>query len=146
MSHAMLIPIDAANLARTQDAVKQALSLAAKDPQAVHVLSVQPLVSPHVTAFFGHGELHKLQHEAGSEELAGAMSQLQAAGVSATSHIRVGRRAETIAHVARELGCDTILMGQDDHPGMVDRLCGSVAEQVRHLLGGAPGACQVIGT
>jgi nucleotide-binding universal stress UspA family protein len=109
-------------------------------------LSVQPLVSPHVAAFFGLGELHRLQHELGSEELAGAVSQLQAAGVSAISHVRVGRRAETIASLARELGCETILMGQDDHPGVVDRLFGSVAEQVRHLLGPAAGRYQVIGT
>ena len=146
MSHALLIPVDGTNTARTQDAVQRALSLAAQAPQAVHVLSVQPLVSSHVTAFFGHGELHKLQHEVASEELAGAISQLEAAGVAVIPHVRVGRRAETIASVARELGCDTILMGQDDHPGVVDRICGSVAAQVRHLLGTAPGTFQVIGT
>ncbi len=146
MSHALLIPVDAASAARTQDAVKRAVALSAQDPQSVHVLSVQPLVSSHVTAFFGQGELHQLQHEAGSEELAETVSQLQAAGVAPTCHVRVGRRAETIAAVARELGCDTILMGQEDHPGVVDRLFGSVAEQVRHLLGATPGTCQVIGT
>ncbi|MEY2617146.1 MAG: hypothetical protein RL522_148 [Pseudomonadota bacterium] len=146
MSHALLIPVEAGNPARTQDAVQRAVALLAQEPADVHVLSVQPLVSSHVTAFFGHGELHKLQHEAGSEEMADAVSQLQAAGVTAMSHVRVGRRAETIAATARELHCDTILMGQDDHPGVVDRLFGSVAGQVRHLLDATPGACQVIGT
>lgn len=146
MSHALLIPVQTGHPARTLDAVRRAVAHLAQAPAEVHVLSVQPLVSSHVTAFFGHGELHKLQHEAGNEEMADTVSQLEAAGVVPACHVRVGRRAETIAATARELGCDAIFMGQDDHPGVVDRLFGSVAEQVRHLLGATADPCEVIGT
>lgn len=140
----VLLPIDGLNPARTQAAVAQAVSLHGVEPVQIHVLSVQPAVSGHVAAFFDARELAGIQHSAGQEELAPVLTLLQAAGVSCTSSVRVGRRAETIATAARELGCELIVMGPEGSDGFLGALFGSVAEQVRGLLGGA-GNYQVIG-
>ena len=146
MTQVLLIAAESGDTVRTRDALDQAIVLSKDHPVQVHLLNVQPQVSSHVATFFGQGELHRFQHEAGAEELADCVSRLKEAGLDATCHVRIGRRAETIARVASELHCDAILMGQDDHPGVVDRLFGSVAEQVRHLLGASSLKCQVIGT
>lgn len=140
----LLLPIDGLNPARTHAAVSKAVSLHGQQPVQIHVLSVQPPVSGHVAMFFDARELLGIQHGAGQEELAPVLAQLQTAGVACTSSVRVGRRAETIAAAARELGCELIVMGPDGDDGFLGALFGSVAEQVRRLLGGA-GNYQVIG-
>ncbi|MFD0666481.1 universal stress protein [Ramlibacter sp. MAHUQ-53] len=145
MQH-LLVPIDALSAERTQTAVAEAIARSRLQPVHVHLASVQPPVSGHVALFFAESELHGLQEETGQNEMAGARALLEAAGVAYTPHVRVGRRAEAIAALARELHCDTILMGQDANPGPVGRLFGSVAGQVRHLLDTRPGSFQVIGS
>lgn len=144
--HHLLVPIDAFSSERTQTAVADAIARSRLQPVHVHLVSVQPPVSGHVSTFFGDAELRGLQEETGHDEMAGARALLEAAAVPFSEHVRVGRRAEAIADLARELHCDTVLMGQDDHPGPVGRLFGSVAGQVRHLLAASPGGFQVIGS
>lgn len=110
----------------------------------IRLVRVQPRLSGHVAMFFGTRELHKMQLEEGAEELQYAQSLLHAAGVPCTSTVLIGRSAETIARAARDFGCDRILFGEDG-PSLAGRIFGSLAEQVRHLLG--PGnAYQVIGS
>jgi nucleotide-binding universal stress UspA family protein len=139
----LLLPIDA-NAPRTSAAVAEALRICAQEPVHIHLLSVQPLVSSHVAMFFCEGELQQTQLEAGAEDLAPARALLDAAGVSYTCTVKVGRSAETIARVARELGCDRIVMGREEE-GLAGKIFGSLAQQVRHLLSGASD-CQVIGS
>lgn len=143
MTHQLLVPVDADSPERTRAAVAKAISLSGQTAAKVHLLSVQPLVSSHVAMFFGEGELPRLQQAAGNEELAAARGQLMAAGVPCETHVRVGRRAETIVRAARELGCTSIVMAPE---AAAERsgLFGSVATQVRHLVG-ARADCQVIG-
>jgi len=139
----LLIPIDA-DAGRTRAAVAEALGICAQEPVHIHLLSVQPLLSSHVAMFFGEGELQQTQLEAGAQDLAPARALLDAAGVSYTATVKIGRSAETIARVARESGCDRIVMGREDQ-GLAGKIFGSLAQQVRHLLSGASD-CQVIGS
>ena len=139
----LLLPIDD-DAGRTKAAVAEALSMYAQEPVRIHLLNVQPVVSSHVAMFFGDGELQQTQLNAGAEDLAPARAQLDAAGLAYTTTVKIGRSAETIARVARELGCDRIVMGRED-PGFANKIFGSLAHQVRHLLSGA-GDCQVIGS
>ena len=139
----LLLPIDA-DAGRTRAAVAEALGICAQEPVHIHLLSVQPLLSSHVAMFFGEGELQQTQLEAGAEDLAPARALLDASGVSYTATVKIGRSAETIARVARELGCDRIVMGREDQ-GLAGKIFGSLAQQVRHLLSGASD-CQVIGS
>lgn len=131
--HHLLIPIDAGHAERTASAVAQAVKLHQAEPSQVHLLRVQPPVSGHVAMMFPPAELHGLQVDWAQEELAPAKQLLDAAGVPYDCTVKVGRSAPTIAAVARELGCDHVLFGED-RPGMAERLFGSLAEQVRHLL------------
>jgi nucleotide-binding universal stress UspA family protein len=140
----LLIPIDGSK-ARMRSAVAEAIAICSREPAAVHLLSVQPGLSSHVAMFFGNGELHQIQHAAGMEDLAPAQALLDAAGVPHTASVMVGRSAETIARAARSFGCDRIVMGPESHGGFAGKMFGSLAEQVRQIVGGAPD-CQVIGS
>lgn len=141
----LLIAVDADSAARTRAAVNEAIALVAREPAQVHVLSVQPRVSSHVSRFFVHDELMAHQYEAGAAEMADALAQLEAAHVPCVSHVRVGRRAETIAETAHELGCATILIGPEGAMAPLDHLFGSVAQQVRHRMAASADNCRVIG-
>ncbi|HSW17725.1 MAG TPA: universal stress protein [Ramlibacter sp.] len=141
----LLVPVDADCPERTRSAIAQAISLSRTAGTKVHLLSIQPAVSGHVAMFFAESELRAFQQEAGEEELAPARAQLEAAGIQSATHIRVGHRAQTIARAAHELGCKTIVMGQDGTAPFASRLFGSVTGQVRQLVATA-GGCQVLGS
>lgn len=89
--------------------------------------------------FFKSGELNQIQQQAGAEELAPAAAMLAAAGVPCTSAVVVGRKAETIAKRARELGRDRIT-----GPGgrrWIARFSAAWQVRVRQLVDGTTG-CQ----
>ncbi len=143
----MLVVADGLSSSRTRDAANQAINLYQQEPVEIHLLSVQPRVSGDVAMFFPHGELHDLQHDAGIDDLAPARNLLDLAGVPYQTVVRVGRSAETIAHFAHELQCDRVVMGQQgEHESFTSRVFGSVAEQVRQLLGVGGDKCQVLGS
>lgn len=141
----LLIPIDGGNETAMKSAVAEAIALYRHEPVAIHLLNVQPQLSGHVAMFFDSRELSGIQHQAGDEDLAPARALLDAAAVPYTARVVAGRSAETIARVARELACDRILMGKQGHVGIAGRMFGSLAGQVRQIVGGA-GDCQVIGS
>ena len=140
----ILIPVDASNPARTTAAVAEALRIHAREPVSVYLLNVQPLVNGHVAMFFDSDELDELRLRAGEEDLAPARALLDAHNMSFKSTVKIGRSAETIASTARELGCDSIVMGDDRSSRLATRMFGSLAQQVRQLLG-VSSNCQVIG-
>jgi nucleotide-binding universal stress UspA family protein len=140
----LLVAVDPHSQARTRSAVEEAIRISREEFVGIRLVRVQPRLSGHVAMFFGTRELQKLQLEEGAEDLRFAQSLFEGAGVPYTSSVLVGRSAETIAQAARDLGCDRILFGSAG-PGIAGRMFGSLAEQVRHLLG--PGnAYQVIGS
>ena len=142
----ILIPIDSGgSAARVKSAVAEAIAIYRREPVEIHLLSVQASVTSHVAMFFKGGELYENQRLAGTEELAPAEALLATAGIPYTSSVLVGRKAETIARRARELGCDRIVMGQEAGAGLAERIFGSMAGQVRQLVGGASD-CQVLGS
>ena len=61
-----------------------------------------------------------------------ALRHLEALPNGARLVVKVGRRAETIANTAQELGCDRIVLGDAGEGG--NAWFGSIAQQVRHLL------------
>ena len=140
----ILVPVDPTEPARTRSAIEEAVRLCADEPGTVELLRVVPRVSSHVAMFFDNRELHHLQQDAGLEELAFARSLLDAAGVPYTSTVLVGRSANTIVSTAREHRCDRIVFGREE-PSLAGRLFGSLAHQVRQLVGARPDM-QVIGS
>lgn len=141
----LLIPIDGSSAARMKSAVAQAVAIYRQEPVEVHLLRVQPVVSGHVAMFFPGGELTDIQQQQGMEELAPAKAMLDLAGVPCQARVVVGRSAETIARIARETGCDRIVMGQENGTSFAERLFGSLAGQVRQIMGGRDD-CQVLGS
>ena len=140
----LLVAVDPHSPARTRSAVEEAVHIWRDEFVGILLVRVQPRLSGHVAMFFGTRELQKMQLDEGAEELKYAQSLLDAAGVPYTSTVLIGRSAETIAQAAREFGCDRILFG-DEGPSLAGKMFGSLAVQVRHLLG--PGnAYQVIGS
>jgi nucleotide-binding universal stress UspA family protein len=140
----LLVPVDPQDAARTRSAVEEALRIQRSEPcVGIRLLRVQPRVSGHVAMYFGQRELQHLQRAAGGEELEYAQGLLDAAGVPYASTVLVGRSAETIARAAREFGCDRVVFGEEP-AGLAGRMFGSLAQQVRHLLGA--GGVQVIGS
>ena len=141
----LLIAVDPHSPERTRSAVEQAVRIWRDEFVGIRLVRVQPRLSGHVAMFFGTRELEKMQLEEGTEELHFAEGLLDVAGVPYTSTVLVGRSAETIAQAAREFGCDRILFGNEGGHSMASKMFGSLAEQVRHLLG--PGnAYQVLGS
>lgn len=140
----LLVLVDPHDPARSRSAVEQAIRIWREERCGVRLVRVEPRVSGHVAMFFGTGELRRMQLEQGAEALAPAQALLDAAGVPHQSSVLVGRSAEAIAGAAREFGCDRILLGEDG-PGLARRIFGSLAQQVRHLLG-PDNAFQVIGS
>jgi len=139
----LLVPIDPDNAGRTRSAVAQVVRIYRDEPVEVHLLRVLPRLSSHVALCFNTGELQQLQQGMGEEDLALARSLLDAAAVPYTSSVLLGRSAHTIAATAQSLRCDRVVLGEEG-PGFADKLFGSLAQQVRHLL--ATGDCQVIGS
>ena len=140
----LLVAVDPHSQARTRSAVEAAVRIYREEFVGIRLVRVQPKLSGHVAMFFGARELHQLQQDTGDEELAYARALLEAEAIPYTATVLVGRSAETIAQAAREFGCDRILFGTEE-TGLAGRMFGSLAQQVRHLLG--PGKqYQVIGT
>ena len=131
----ILVPIDPTQPARTRSAIDEIVQICKNEQVTVSLLRVQPKVNRHVAMFFGTEELGQLHQTWGDEELEFARSLLDAAGVSYTSTVLVGRSAETIVAAARDLGCDRIVFGRAAEPSLAGRVFGSLAQQVRGMLG-----------
>ena len=84
-----------------------------RDPQTlkVHLLNVQRPVSGDVSSFINNRSLDEYYAELSDEAMAPAKAVLQAAGLQAESHRRVGPPGATIAEMARSQDCGLIVMG-----------------------------------
>jgi nucleotide-binding universal stress UspA family protein len=138
----VLVPMQPDHPAKTRAAVGLAIRLHRSEGVAVHLLCVRPQLNGLVASYFKADELRQLQYEIANDELREAREQLKAAGVPYASRIMIGRTAESIAETAAEFGCRRILLGDVDERDLFDRVFGSLADQLRHLLvqGAAAGA------
>ncbi len=100
----------------------------------VHVLSIQPtgddwavrrLISPE--------ELAEMEREWGQAVMEPAYAILKEAGIEPQCHLIQGEVAPSIVQLARELGCDQIVIGTRGQSALTDLLMGSVASKVLHL-------------
>ena len=142
----LLIPMQPDAPRKVAAAIDTAIKLFDQHGAEVHLLSVQPRISGHVAMCFGPGELRQIHEQAARDEMEAARTVFDAARVPYTCRVVVGRRAESIAEVAQELRCDRILLGAQTRPAVSERLFGSLAQQLRHLLDGTAAGCEVIGS
>ncbi len=117
-------------------AVRQVIAFAPELREAPHILlaNIQPvMVSGAVRTFVNADQIDAWYRSEGEKALAGARDLLAAAGLAHEHHIVVGDPAETLARMARERGCDLIVIGSRGMSAVANLIMGSVATRVLHL-------------
>lgn len=126
----ILVPMDGSEPALR--ALDHAIRKAGESGE-IRVVNVQPPIPSSVGDFVGADAIRRYHEEEGEKALAEARARLDRAGVRYTAEIRVGQSAETVAQVARECGCDEIVMGSRGRGGFSGLVLGSVASRVLHV-------------
>ncbi len=129
----ILLPVDGSECA--SQAARHVAGLAAMVPDLqVHLLNVQPPGDDWmVRRMLKPDELVTLEKEWSESAFAPVRDILNTTGLQVTEHIEQGEIANTIARVARELGCDQIIMGSHGRTALGGFLLGSVVAKVLHL-------------
>jgi len=125
----VLVPVDgSANALR---ALERAVALLRdRGPFELHLLNVQPPLGGGVTTFVGTAAVKGYQREEGEKALASARALLDGKGIPYKLHITVGPLGPSIAGFAKQLGCDTIIMGTRGLGKTAGLILGSVARDV----------------
>lgn len=113
----ILIGTDGSSASRT--AIHRFIDSACGDDVEVHVVTVIPRVADDTL-------------EDAQASLDEAMLDFASVGKAISIHTRVGRPAEEILEVARELDVDQIVLGTHDTLGLDDMLPGGVTPSVLH--------------
>jgi len=103
-------------------------------PLEVHVTNVEPPIT--YLELLTSAEQERVDHwsqRAGREASKSAQLLLDNAGVPYTLHIVAGYSGEAIVKVAKEEGCDLIVMGTRGMSAISNLVLGSVAMRVIHL-------------
>lgn len=128
-----LVPVDGSpNSLRVVEHVIELVR--GREPMEIVLLNVQePTEAWEVRSFLKPEELAAMQVAKGGDALAPARARLDAAGILCTPRVEIGPVAGTIARIARELGCNKIVMGTHGHSAIENLLLGSVATEVIRL-------------
>ena len=94
----------------------------------VHLVNVQRPLPGEVGRFVGGQTIEDYHAERSEQALAPARAALDAAGLAHQDHRRVGEPGPSIAALARETGCDMIVMGTRGLGAPTGALLGSVAQ------------------
>ena len=103
------------------------------DACAVHLLNVQPHLPSRISQGMSAEDLHEYYQSHSNSALVTALAQLQHAGISSTVHSRVGAPAASIVACAKELDCQSIIIGSHGAGLTLGSLLGSVASEVVKL-------------
>ena len=129
----ILLPVDGSE--GSLHATRHVVSIACSVPELeIHLVNVQPPGDDWmVRRMLKADELVHLEKEWGESAMAPARAILTQAGLCATEHIVQGEVARSIAALARDLGCDQIIMGSHGRTALGGLLLGSEAMKVLHL-------------
>lgn len=132
-NHRILVPVDGSE--RCLRAVRHVVNLCRElGPAEIHLLNVEPAPVGWQTHDMARETIRAHARELGQEASAGARAQLDEAGLAYTTHTEMGDPGETIARVARELACDSIVMGTHGRTVVGKLVLGSVASDVLHRV------------
>lgn len=128
----ILVPVDGSRNAR--HAIKHVIAEYRRHPGfEVHLLNVQTPFSRHVAQWVPKRD-REAHHKAEAEAaLAPLREMLEGASVPFAQHIRVGRRAETIADEAKRLKCDHIVLATARKNSLTRMVESSVTNRVLDL-------------
>ncbi|HET9701722.1 MAG TPA: universal stress protein [Burkholderiales bacterium] len=131
--HRILVPVDGSE--RCNRAVKYVISLSQElGPAEIHLINVEPAPVGWQTHDMARETIQAHAKELAMEASAGARALLDEAGLKYSTHTEMGSPAETIARVAKELDCDSIVMGTHGRTVVGKLVLGSVASDVLHLV------------
>ena len=128
-----LVPVDGSS--NSLCAVRHVIKLVQdREPLEIHLLNVQPPIRGDVTAFVAKEDVQGFHIDEGHKCLKRACELLDEAGMHYTTHIYVGHAAQVIAEVAKELGCDKVIMGTHGYGTVRQLLMGSISHAAIHQL------------
>ena len=128
----VLVPVDGSPNAR--HAVRHVIAEFRRDPAfEVHLLNVQAPFSRHVAQFVAKAERDRYHRERSAEALAPLTRMLDQHRVPHAVHVKVGRKAETIADEARRLKCDHIVLATARKNSLTRMIEASVTNKVLDL-------------
>jgi nucleotide-binding universal stress UspA family protein len=128
----VLLPIDGSDQSRRAIDFFIVARIKHKGPVEAVLLNVQPTPEIRALAMRRDAILSDLRQSA-ENELAEPRERLVAAGIPCKARIEFGDVAETVVEVAREEGCQQIIMGTRGRGAIAGLLLGSVATKVLHL-------------
>jgi nucleotide-binding universal stress UspA family protein len=127
--NAILVAVDGS--APSDRAVGHALDMIASGCAVeLHLLNVQPSIGGAVATFVSRDQIDAHHREEGQKALASAVALAGKAGVTAKTHIGVGRQGEITADFVKKLGAGLVVLGTRGHTGLAGVLMGSVAQDV----------------
>jgi YjbE family integral membrane protein len=125
----LLVPVDGSDASARALQYALALRRSLADPAVqLHVLNVQRPVSGDVSSFVSGQSLAEYYDERSTAALEPAQRLVAEAGIAVQEHREVGTPGEVIAEVARQQGCDLIVMGSRGQGSATAALLGSVAQ------------------
>ena len=128
MFRKILIGVDGSEAA--QHALERALDLAELSGSEVHLLSFEERLPAYAATV---GEMQEEEHfesEYFRRLQDGARRLAEARGVALHAEIVPGHPAQTISRMAREKGCDPIVVGHTGHSRLHHLFLGSTADRV----------------
>jgi nucleotide-binding universal stress UspA family protein len=128
-----LVPVDGSN--NSLCAVRHAIKLVQdREPLEIHLLNVQPPFHGDVTSFVAKDDVQGFHLDEAHKALHRACEILNEAALHYTKHVYVGHIAEVIAEVAKELGCDKVIMGTHGYGTVKQLMMGSISHKAIHLM------------
>lgn len=130
----LLLAVDGSTCAERAVAHVVATAASWRELPQVHLLYVHPaLPVGRVQSHISHDTLASYCREESQPHLAAAECALKAGGIAFTRHLHVGEAADVVAHLAAELECDWIVMGNKGRSAIAEAVLGSVSHRVLHL-------------
>jgi nucleotide-binding universal stress UspA family protein len=128
-----LVPIDGSS--NSLCAVRHVIKLVQdREPLEIHLLNVQPPFHGDVTSFVAKEDVQGFHLDEAHTALKRACELLNDAALHYTKHVYIGHAAEVIAEVAKELGCDKVIMGTHGYGTVKQLLMGSISHKAIHLM------------
>ena len=128
-----LLPVDGSN--NSLCAVRHVIKLVRdREPLDIHLLNVQPPFHGDVTAFVSKEDVQGYHLDEAHKCMKRACELLSEAGLHYTKHVYVGHAAQVIAEVAKELGCDKVIMGTHGYSTIKQLMMGSISHAAIHLM------------
>ena len=128
-----LVPVDGSSNALC--AVRHVIKLVEdREPLEIHLLNVRPPITGDVTAFVAKEDVHGFHLDEAHKAMKRACELLNEAGLHYTKHVYVGHAAQVIAKVAKDLGCDKVIMGTHGYGTIKRLLMGSVSHEAIHQM------------